>query len=33
MANGGGTLVINNGGLMVGGFIDSNGREHGFIER
>ena len=32
-ANGGGTLVINNSGLMVGGFIDNNGREHGFIAR
>lgn len=32
-ANGGGTLVINNSGLMVGGFIDGAGREHGFIAR
>lgn len=30
-ANGGGTLVINNSGLMVAPFIDASGREHGFI--
>lgn len=32
-ANGGGTLVINNAGLMVGAFIDGAGKEHGFIAR
>ena len=26
----GGTLVINNSGLIVGGFVDANGKEHGF---
>ena len=30
---GAGTLFINDSGLMVGGFIDANGREHGFIAR
>jgi uncharacterized membrane protein len=29
----GGTLVINNSGVIVGGFIDANGREHGFVAR
>jgi hypothetical protein len=27
----GGTLVVNNAGLIVGGFIDTGGLEHGFI--
>jgi hypothetical protein len=31
--NGGGTLVMNNNGLLVGGFIDAKGSEHGFIAR
>jgi len=31
--NGGGTLVTNNSGLVVGGFIDATGREHGFMAR
>jgi uncharacterized membrane protein len=30
---GAGTLVINNSGLILGGFIDANGREHGFMAR
>jgi hypothetical protein len=28
-----GTLVMNNEGLIVGGFIDANGREPGFMAR
>jgi hypothetical protein len=28
-----GTLVMNNQGLIVGGFIDANGREPGFMAR
>jgi len=30
---GGGTLVMNNNGFLVGGFIDAKGSEHGFIAR
>jgi hypothetical protein len=29
----GGTLVISNNGTIVGGYIDANGREHGFVAR
>jgi hypothetical protein len=32
-ANGGGTLVINNRDVIVGGFIDADAKEHGFIAR